>query len=89
MSAYFECPQCGFPENRVIDSRPSKDSIRRRRECIECGFRWTTWEYSEKKQKTEIVLDVKEKVLEFLMEIRGCVDEAIAKVEQKGLENGD
>ena len=40
------CPSCGFVESKVIDSRPSDDntSIRRRRECLECGHRFTTYE---------------------------------------------
>jgi transcriptional repressor NrdR len=37
---------CGHPESKVIDSRPSEDglSIRRRRECLKCGARFTTYE---------------------------------------------
>ncbi len=40
------CPFCGFREDRVIDSRESKegDSIRRRRECVACQRRFTTYE---------------------------------------------
>lgn len=40
------CPNCNSPDTRVIDSRTSKDnqSIRRRRECNECGHRFTTLE---------------------------------------------
>lgn len=46
----MKCPYCGFEENKVIDSRTSKDaqSVRRRRECVECGRRFTTYEYIEK-----------------------------------------
>jgi transcriptional repressor NrdR len=42
----MNCPQCNSPDNRVIDSRASKDgfSIRRRRECNACGARFTTLE---------------------------------------------
>ena len=38
------CQQCGSTETKVIDSRPSEDGrqIRRRRECEECGWRFTT-----------------------------------------------
>jgi len=45
----MRCPQCGFTEDKVVDSRPSNDgrSIRRRRECLECGNRFTTYEYVE------------------------------------------
>ncbi|MFP5232298.1 MAG: transcriptional regulator NrdR [Acidobacteriota bacterium] len=42
----MRCPYCGFIEDRVIDSRESKDadSIRRRRECVSCHKRFTTYE---------------------------------------------
>ncbi|MDR2196404.1 MAG: transcriptional regulator NrdR [Coriobacteriales bacterium] len=42
----MRCISCGCPESKVIDSRPSEDglSIRRRRECLECGARFTTYE---------------------------------------------
>src|ERR1700758_3859779 len=42
----MKCPYCGFGQDRVVDSRESKeaDSIRRRRECIQCGRRFTTYE---------------------------------------------
>jgi len=45
----MKCPFCGFTENHVIDSRLSKDRnvIRRRRECEECGRRFTTYERIE------------------------------------------
>ncbi|HIC85607.1 MAG TPA: transcriptional repressor NrdR [Desulfobacterales bacterium] len=45
----MKCPYCGEINNRVIDSRLSKDGrmIRRRRECIECGRRFTTYEKLE------------------------------------------
>lgn len=46
----MRCPKCGSLEDKVIDSRPSKegDSIRRRRECLECETRFTTYEEVEK-----------------------------------------
>ncbi|NLE12934.1 MAG: transcriptional repressor NrdR [Clostridiales bacterium] len=41
----MKCPTCGYTESKVIDSRPSDNaSIRRRRECIACGRRFTTYE---------------------------------------------
>lgn len=45
----MRCPKCGFEESKVVDSRPSDnyDSIRRRRECSACGFRFTTYERRE------------------------------------------
>ncbi len=42
----MKCPSCGFPDSKVVDSRPIEDgsSIRRRRECSSCGKRFTTFE---------------------------------------------
>jgi transcriptional repressor NrdR len=45
----MKCPFCGHAENKVIDSRISKDgkAVRRRRECLNCAKRFTTYEYVE------------------------------------------
>jgi len=42
----MKCPFCGFVNDKVVDSRESKEaeSIRRRRECLKCGKRFTTYE---------------------------------------------
>jgi transcriptional repressor NrdR len=46
LPAPMKCPFCGFENDKVVDSRESKeaDSIRRRRECLKCGKRFTTYE---------------------------------------------
>ena len=46
----MKCPFCGYPESKVIDSRPAeeKSTIRRRRECLECQKRFTTYEIIER-----------------------------------------
>ncbi len=45
----MKCPFCDFTDSKVIDSRPTEEgsSIRRRRECINCGKRFTTYEKVE------------------------------------------
>ena len=45
----MKCPFCGFLESKVIDSRPAEEgaSIRRRRECLACQKRFTTYELVE------------------------------------------
>ena len=45
----MKCPDCGYSESKVIDSRPADEnsSIRRRRECLSCGKRFTTYETVE------------------------------------------
>jgi len=46
----MKCPYCGFPESKVVDSRPAEEgaSIRRRRECLSCKKRFTTYEVVER-----------------------------------------
>jgi transcriptional repressor NrdR len=45
----MRCPYCGSPDDKVVDSRTSRDgrAIRRRRECLACQKRFTTYEYIE------------------------------------------
>ena len=45
----MKCPFCGYIESKVIDSRPTDENtrIRRRRECLQCGKRFTTYEIIE------------------------------------------
>jgi transcriptional repressor NrdR len=40
----MHCPYCREGDSRVIDTRPVRDAIRRRRQCMECGQRFTTYE---------------------------------------------
>lgn len=62
----MRCPFCGFEESKVIDSRPTEEGekIRRRRECLQCQKRFTTYEVIEtlpivvvKKDKSRQVFD--------------------------------
>lgn len=45
----MRCPKCSCEESKVVDSRPAEnnEAIRRRRECVACGFRFTTYERRE------------------------------------------
>ena len=45
----MKCPFCGYTESKVVDSRPAEDNekIRRRRECLSCAKRFTTYETVE------------------------------------------
>ena len=74
----MKCPSCGNPESKVLDSRPVNEgqSIRRRRECLSCQKRFTTFETIEnipfivvKKDKTRESFD-RNKVLNGL--IKAC-----------------
>lgn len=73
----MKCPICGFEDSRVVDSRPTENSsIRRRRECLSCKHRFTTYEFVEqvplfviKKDGTKEVFD-RQKLLAGL--IKSC-----------------
>ncbi|MDD6478547.1 MAG: transcriptional regulator NrdR [Oscillospiraceae bacterium] len=74
----MKCPFCSYEESKVIDSRPTDEGekIRRRRECLKCGKRFTTYEMIEslpiiviKKDKTRQPFN-REKLLNGLM--RAC-----------------
>ena len=45
----MKCPYCGYEESKVVDSRPAEEGekIRRRRECLKCASRFTTYEMIE------------------------------------------
>jgi len=45
----MKCPYCGYKEDKVVDSRATAEesAVRRRRECLKCGKRFTTYEYVE------------------------------------------
>lgn len=60
----MKCPFCGYEETKVIDSRPTDEKIRRRRECLSCEKRFTTYEVVEtmplvvvKKDKSREIFD--------------------------------
>ena len=60
----MKCPFCGEIDNKVIDSRLSKDgaAIRRRRECLLCGRRFTTYEHIEEVPITIVKKDGRREV---------------------------
>lgn len=100
----MKCPYCGETESKVIDSRPADDGerIRRRRECLECAKRFTTYEVVEtfplmviKKDKSREAFD-RQKLLNGMM--RACekrpvtykmLDNAIINIEQTLLSSYD
>ena len=53
----MRCPYCQYEESKVIDSRPSEDKKRRRRECLKCGKRFTTYEVVEQPMRIVIKRD--------------------------------
>ena len=83
----MKCPFCGCEESKVIDSRPTYENerIRRRRECVQCGKRFTTYEVIEdvpiiviKKDKSREVFD-RNKVLKGML--RACEKRPVTSTE--------
>ena len=80
----MKCPYCGHVDSKVVDSRPAdeNDSIRRRRECLSCGKRFTTYETVERLPLMVIKKDgsrqsfEKDKVLRGM--IRACEKRPVA-----------
>ena len=80
----MKCPYCGYPDGKVIDSRPTEEgnSIRRRRECLKCQRRFTTYEKLETVSLAVIKQDNsrqpydREKIIRGLM--RACEKRPIA-----------
>ncbi len=93
----MKCPKCGHTESKVTDSRPSEDflKIRRRRECMNCTSRFTTYEIVEatpvmvvKKDNSRQVFD-RQKLLNGM--IRACekrpisvevLEKAVSEIEE-------
>ncbi|MBR2683374.1 MAG: transcriptional repressor NrdR [Atopobiaceae bacterium] len=71
----MRCPKCGFEESKVVDSRPSEnyDAIRRRRECVACGFRFTTYERREETPLLVIKKDGHKETFDRLKLMRGLI----------------
>ena len=83
----MKCPFCGCEESKVIDSRPTDENerIRRRRECVQCGKRFTTYEVIEdvpiiviNKDKSREVFD-RNKVLKGML--RACEKRPVTSTE--------
>ncbi len=76
----MKCPFCAHAENKVIDSRISKDgkAIRRRRECMGCGKRFTTYEFVEDILPMVVKKDGRREVFD-RMKIRNGVIKACEK----------
>ena len=82
----MKCPFCGHTDSKVLDSRPTGDDarIRRRRECISCGKRFTTYEAVEttpvvvvKRDNSREVFN-RDKLLQALL--RACVKRPVSVV---------
>ena len=86
----MRCPHCGTIEDKVIESRSlaNGDSVRRRRECISCGYRFTSYEKIEERQFMVVKKDSRREPFDHLKLEKGVV-RALEKrpVSQMQIEN--
>jgi transcriptional repressor NrdR len=97
------CPRCSDKESRVIDSRgsPAGDAIRRRRQCAECGFRFTTYERVEESLPFVVKKGGRREMFDRTKVLKGVeracekrpvsvekLEELVADVEREMLESG-
>ena len=71
----MKCPFCGYADSKVIDSRPAEDgtTIRRRRECLDCQKRFTTYEIIERMPLVVIKRDGSRQAFDRIKIINGMV----------------
>jgi len=77
----MNCPACGYAESKVIDSRisESQDAIRRRRECLQCGSRFTTYERIEERPLLVIKRDGSSEPFDFDKLRRGIMTAVVKR----------
>ncbi len=77
----MRCPKCGCDESKVVDSRPSEnnDAIRRRRECIQCGCRFTTYERREDMPLMVVKRDGRKETFERSKLMRGLLTATVKR----------
>lgn len=100
----MKCPYCDHPESKVLDSRLSKemDTIRRRRECLKCGKRFSTAERLEEGLPLVIKKDDRREVFDRLKILNGLkkacekrpisitnLEKIVSRIEYNLLEKGD
>jgi len=74
----LRCPGCGYPDSRVLDSRPTQDgaAIRRRRECPRCQRRFTTYERLEETPLLVVKQDGRRELFDRQKILRGLLTAA-------------
>ena len=89
VDAGIHCPNCGCTFSSVVNTESITNAIRRRRECLECGVRWTTYECIGRQddilKRKETLLKKKEDYINYAREatknmINGTI-EALQKIE--------
>lgn len=71
----MKCPYCSHEEDKVVDSRTAQDgrAVRRRRECLKCGKRFTTYEFIETVSLTVVKNDARREPFDRQKLLRGMI----------------
>ena len=78
----MKCPYCGYLEDKVVDSRPADEGarIRRRRECLSCGKRFTTYEMIESMPLYVVKRDGTRQAFDRMKLINGMLEKEVKSV---------
>lgn len=86
----MRCPYCGENRDKVVDSRTSKEgaATRRRRECLHCGHRFTTYEYVEQIEVAIIKKDLSREPFDRAKLLKGITSSCVKRpVSKEAIEN--
>ena len=76
----IHCPNCDSTFSRVVNTELAKESIKRRRECLECGVRWNTYEYSSEAEQS--LRQRQMKVEQITVDVKWAIQNTIEKLQQ-------
>ena len=84
----MHCPKCGNDDSKVIESRDTGDSVRRRRECLDCAYRYTTYERVER-PNLAVIKKTGERELFDRRKLAGAIVRAVGKFLKSDIEVED
>ncbi len=74
----MHCPKCGHDDSKVIESRDTGDAVRRRRECLACGSRYTTYERVERPNLAVVKKDNRRELFDRL-KLKRAISSSVGK----------
>ena len=74
----MHCPKCGHDDSKVIESRGTGDAVRRRRECLACGSRYTTYERVERPNLAVVKKDNRRELFDRL-KLKRAISSSVGK----------
>ena len=81
----MHCPKCGHDDSKVIESRDTGDAVRRRRECLACGSRYTTYERVERPNLAVVKKDNRRELFD-RSKLKRAISSSVGKFLDGGIE---